>query len=271
MGLNIKAKDVLIALSYIKKGNWDAIYSHIKEKLPLSEKDRIEAISMVKSNYITLLDDEYPDCLKNIYKPPFVLYYYGDISLLKSKYRLVAIGSRNPTLYQTDTCYRIIKELEESTNKEVVIISGMAKGMDSTMMRAAIDTNSKVISVIGSGIDNPYPKDNIAIYDYCVKNGLVLSEYPLNLEAKPKNFLFRNRILAALAPSIFVGSGKQRSGTNNSVYWATTYNKNVLALPCNQNLDDPELTNDLIKQGATPILSSLDLKDEILEASKIES
>ncbi len=263
------ARSVLLTLSYLKKGKWDEMYSYIKEKRPLSKELKEEAEQNTKANYITIVDENYPDCLKDIYKPPFILYYYGNLSLLSERYRLTAIGSRRPTLYQSDTCYRLIKELEIKMEKKVVIISGMAKGIDSTVMKAAMEVEAPIISVIGSGIDKPYPTENDGIYDYCKSGkGLVLSEYPLSENAKPQSFLFRNRLLAALSPSLFVGAGKKRSGTNNSVYWASSFNRNVLALPCNQDLDDPELTNELIKQGAEPILDSNDLKLEILTANK---
>lgn len=272
MGCNISAREVLLTLSYSKKGDWDKIYAHIKDKIPLDENLKNEAFKNTHSNYVTIVDENYPNCLKQIHKPPFVLYYYGNLSLLKSHCRLTAIGSREPNLYQIDACYKLISECENLLDSNLVIISGMAKGLDSLMMKAAMDKNAPVISILGSGIDNPYPKINKFIYDYCKeKNGLVLSEYPGELSAKPTNFLFRNRLLAALAPSMFVGGGKLKSGTNNSVYWATTFNKNILALPCNQDFMNPDLTNELIKQGATPILSTFDLKEEIIHSIKIEN
>lgn len=265
------AREVLLTISYQKKGRWEEIYSHIKEKKPISKEETLEAFAKTQANFITIVDSEYPNSLKGIFKPPFVLYYYGNPSLLNEPYRLTAVGSRNPTIYQNDTSYRLIKELENSMEKKVVIVSGMAKGIDATMMKAAKDTGSPIISVIASGIDKPYPKENDGIYDYCKEGkGLVLSEYPLDTEAKPQNFLFRNRILAALSPSMFIGAGKKKSGTNNSVYWAMSFGKNILTLPCNQNLDDPELTNELLKQGAEPVLSSNDLKLELLQTGKIE-
>lgn len=263
------ARQIILTISYLKKGKWEDIYAHIKNQVPLTKEEKAEAEANTKSNYVTIVDEDYPSCLKDIYKPPFVLYYYGNLALTEAKYRLTAVGSRKPSIYQNDTCYRLIQEVEEKMNHEVVIVSGMAKGSDSTMMKAAMNVNAPVISIIGSGIDNPYPADNDGIYDYCKSGkGLVLSEYPLNEKAASQNFLFRNRLLAAFSPSLFVGSGKRRSGTNNSVYWASSFNRNVLCLPCNVNLDDPELTNELIKQGADPILCSDDLKAEIIQTAK---
>lgn len=256
-------RGILLTLSYKGKGNWPAIYSTIRNKVPVSDKEVQEAYRKTASKFVTLIDDDYPNGLKQVEKPPFLLYYYGNLSLLSEKYRLTVVGTRQPTLYQNNTTYEFIKALEEKTENKTVIISGMAKGIDSSAMTAAMDSRAPVVAVLGSGIDAPYPKSNNGIYDYCKSgNGLVLSEYPGKVQAVPDNFVFRNRILAALSMVVFVGGGKRYSGTTATVRHAIDLNDDVLALPC--NVTGLDLTNELIRDGAGSVLSP----DDLLEALK---
>lgn len=255
-------REVLLTMSYLKSGDWNQIYESIKNKERLKDEDIIKAKKETKANFITVVDENYPECFKHLYNPPFLLYYYGNLSLLSYKYRLTAIGTRKPTLYQNNTVYSFLQECEDKFDNKMVIISGMAKGIDQSAMKAAMDKGAPLIAVIGSGIDNPYPKDNDGIYDYCKGgNGLVLSEYPLKTQAQPNNFVFRNRILAALSYVTFVGGGKKISGSMSTVHHSVELNNEILALPCNTTGDD--LTNILIRDGATSVLTSEDIIEAV--------
>lgn len=250
--------ETLLTLSIKCKGEWHNLYDLIKNKYKPNDEEIEQAKASCKSNYFSILDERYPDKLKTINKPPILVYYYGDISLLSEKYMLTAIGTRKPNLYQSNTTYEFIKESEEMMNDRLVIVSGMATGIDQCAMKAAMDRNAPIVSVIGSGIDDPYPEDNQGIYEYCKSGkGLVISEYPGMTKAKSDNFVFRNRLLAGLTDVLFVGAGKKRSGTSSTVSMAIESGSDVLALPC--NVDKDELTNKLIQDGAYSVLSSSDL------------
>jgi DNA processing protein len=262
MSLNVR--DVLLTLSVSNGGDWTGIYKDIKAKRPISDEESKLCYQNTKANFVTICDSDYPECFKRISNPPFLLYYYGKKELLSSKYRLTVVGTRNPTIYQSDTVYNLIQEVEKLMNNEVVIVSGMAKGIDQVSMEAARNLNAPVVSVIGSGIDNPYPNENEGIYEYCLKgNGLVVSEYPALGKAKPENFLFRNRLLVGLSETVFVGGGKNRSGTSSSVRIAIENNKEIMALPCNITGDD--LTNSLIADGARSVLCAKDIVECLKE------
>ncbi len=257
------AREVLLTMSYLKSGDWNEIYQSIKDKERLKDEEILKAKKETKANFITVVDKNYPDCFKHLYNPPFLLYYYGNLSLLSYPYRLTVIGTRKPTLYQNNTVYSFIQECEDKLENKMVVISGMAKGIDQSGMKAAMDKGAPIISVIGSGIDHPYPKENDGIYDYCKSGkGLVFSEYPLKTEAKPNNFVFRNRLLAALSYVTFVGGGKKISGSMSTVHQSIELNNEILALPCNTTGDD--LTNILIKEGANSVLTA----EDIIEAVK---
>ncbi|MFA6829214.1 MAG: DNA-processing protein DprA [Bacilli bacterium] len=262
--MDTTVRDVLLYLSVKYQGNWNLMYKAIKNKQPFSNENVTDAYNKTKTEFLALTDENYPEGLKNQPNPPFILYYYGNINLLNEGYRLSSIGTRTPSLYQSDMVYKLIKETERELDNRVVIVSGMAKGLDCSSMKAAMETNAPVISVIGSGINNPYPSENHEIYEYCKSGkGLVLSEYPDMEEAKPDNFVFRNRIIAALGNQMFVEGGSLRSGTSSSVRLALDANKDILALPCNVSGDD--LTNVLIQEGARSVLSAKDLVEAIKE------
>ena len=248
-------REILHYFSLKHDGNWDKIFEAIKNHVPFDE----EEYNKIKDNnkYVTILDESYPDSLKIINNPPFVLYYYGDLDLLSSKYRLSSIGTRKPTLYQDKETYNLISEVEKELNSEVTIISGMAKGLDTTSMQAAIDKKAPVIAVLGTNIDQIYPIESQEVYNYCKNNGLIISEYPLNYSSTPEDFIKRNRIIAGISDVIFVGGGKTKSGTATTIRYAIDNNKDILALPCNNSGDD--LTNTLISDGADIVLSSKDI------------
>lgn len=257
------AREVLLALAVKHQGDYGKMFSDIKKIVPLTEEDKQKAKSETKANYLTIIDADYPECFRNAYQPPLLLFYYGNIDLLFKPYRLTAIGSRHPDVYQSQTCYSLISNVEETMHKKAILVSGMAIGLDQQCMLAAKDAEAPIISVIGSGIDNPFPSDNQGIYEYCKSGkGLVLSEYPGMTQAQPEHFLFRNRLLAALSKVLFVGGGKLHSGTSVTVRYALDEGKDILALPC--NISGNDLTNSLIKEGADPVLEAMDLIEPLL-------
>lgn len=264
--MKLSPREILFALSYQNKGEWKTILQDLKEKKPLSKEDIDYCHRACRNTYLSLLDEEYPSYFKEITHPPFLLYYYGNISLLHHPHKLSVVGTRKPTLYQNDTVYQLIQKVEEKTNCQTCIVSGMAQGIDQASLKAARDRNAPIIAVIGSGIDNPYPRENDGLYEYCKgSNGLILSEYPGNCNAKRDNFIFRNRLIVALSEILFVGGGKLHSGTSSSANLALDYNKEILALPCNISGDD--LTNVLIRDGATSVLD----ENDILSALKAQA
>lgn len=259
----ITPTDVLLTLSLLLDGDYFAMRNELHQKKLYDQiHDWYFWKGKIKSQVVTAVSKNYPKFFMDSYEPPLVLYYYGNLSLLSKRYRLSCVGTRNPTIYQRDRSYKMIKEAEEHFQNDLVIISGMAQGIDQTCMKAAMECNAPIVSFMGSGIDNPYPKQNDGIYEYCKSGkGLVLSEYPNEVNAKPKNFLFRNRLLACSSQVLYVGGGKLRSGSAASVKYASELGNEVLALPC--NCTDDDLTNSLIKDGATPILNTKDLIYEI--------
>lgn len=244
----LQAKDILIALSYYYKGDWESIYKHITNNKPIDEAIKVEAYKNTKSSVITILDADYPNVLSETYHPPFVLYYYGNLNLLNNDYKLGVVGSRQVSSYGIEITNDIIKDLYEMSNK-VVIVSGMAKGIDATAMRQAIKENGEVIAILGSGIDNPYPNECKDIYEYCkTQKGLVISEYPNMTKPLKEHFPFRNRLIASFSNSILIPEAKIKSGTSITIRYALERGLDINVVPHRVSFDN--LNNKLIKDGA---------------------
>lgn len=265
----MEAKDILVALSLKYEGDYEKMLSDIRKKVPLTKEEKERGQRETKSMVVSIVDSDYPSCFRSCYQPPLLLYYYGNLSLLEKPYRLTAIGTRHPSVYQSETCYSLLSQAEERMKDKMIVVSGMAIGLDQQCMLAAMDRGAPVVSVIGSGIDKPFPSENQGLYEYCKSGkGLVLSEYPIHCSAKPENFLFRNRLLAGISNVLFVGGGKSHSGTSVTVRYALEEGKDVLALPCNIGGDD--LTNSLIKDGASPVLDTNDILEALFSAYGID-
>jgi DNA processing protein len=235
-------------------GNFKKIYQAIKEKeaVPIKELNNIE--SKIKCNYITIVDSNYPNFLKNIGSPPFVLFYYGDISLINNPNKVAVIGNRVYSLYGKEMTQKIVKELKEYN---ATIVSGLALGIDGIAHKEALDNNMKTIAILGGGIDYCYPVSNRILYENIKENGLVLSEYPNNISPEPQNFLIRNRLIASLSDYILVTEAKYKSGTMNTVAYGLEFGKDIFAVP--YLASDSSGCNYLIKQGAKLVECAKDI------------
>ena len=251
----IKGRDVIIHLALKYHGDWNQIYQAIKAKEAVSEDEIMLSMAKLNSGAMTIIDEDYPERLKKIYKPPFVLFYHGDTRLLGDDLDTVAvIGTRQPTAYGIAMTRKITEDL---VNADILIVSGMAKGIDGIAHEAALAHQGKTIAVLGSGIDICYPNDNRSIYERMKQTQLVLSEYPGSLQPHKDNFPWRNRIIAGLADAVFVSEAKRRSGTLITVGYALYQGKDVYALPHHADADSS--CNRLIKDGATLVESARDI------------
>jgi len=249
---------ILVYLSVIYKGNWDKIYNAVLSKEPIDRKEMEETLKNVSDKYITLLDSNYPQCLKGIYKPPFVIYYVGDIGLLEKKNKIAVIGSRNNTEYGKEATEIICKEI--ITDNNTVIISGLAKGIDSIAHSVCLKEDGKTIAVLGNSLDVIYPKENSKLYEEIAKKGLILTEYPFETKPESKNFLERNRIIAGISDGVVVTEAKEKSGTMNTVCHALENGKQIFCVP--DKLTSNSGCNKLIKEGAKLIQSGYDVLEE---------
>ena len=242
---NFDSRLVLIYLSVICKGDFHKMltYMHNKDfEIPYQKAKRV--YDSLKCKTITLLDYDYPEKLKNTPRPPLVLFYYGDITLL-DKPLLAVVGSRDYNNYGKECTERIIKDIA----KDVVIISGLARGIDTIAHQTAIDNGGRTIGVLGSGLDRCYPKENQKLYEEIKKNHLLISEYPFNTTPDAEHFPMRNRVVIGLADAVYVPQiNEYTSGTMISVTLAANQNKDVFVAPCLQGSET--INNKMINEGA---------------------
>ncbi len=242
----IKCRKLLIFLSLKYHGDWSSIWRELTGKKDVySVKDFEDIEEKLPCKAVTMYDLEYPDRLRHVHRPPFVLYYYGDFSLLiNARKRLAVIGSREAGEYGINATKKLISELDE----DYVIISGMALGIDTIAHLSAIESGKKTVAVLGSGIDYCYPTSNQELYEIMKKDHLVISEYPPGEEPKPSNFPYRNRIVAGLCEGLLVTDAHEKSGTSFTIDFALGMGKTVMCVP--HRIDENSLCNVVIKQGA---------------------
>lgn len=243
----ITGREILLFLSYKYKSNWDLIMDAIRRRESIDEKEIEKISSLVKSDYITLVDEEYPESLKKIQRPPFVLFYKGDKSLLKweTHHKISIVGSRECSKYGIESTRIIVKNLP----KDYLVISGLAKGIDAISHESALDAKLKTISVLGDGLFKFYPKENTDLFNRITnEGGLVITEYFDDVSPEPENFVNRNRIIAGLCDFLLVTEAYERSGTSITVNQALSYGRDVGCIP--YEISKNSICNQLIKEGA---------------------
>lgn len=255
-----EARDVIIYLAIKYEGEYQRVLKAIYEKEDPNPFEVEELVSSLKSNVITMCDEDYPEYLKREAFPPIVLFYYGDISLINDENfnrNLAVIGTRKPTQYGIDSTISLVNQLSRKFN----IVSGMAKGIDGIAQETTVNNRGKTIAVLGSGIDNIYPYENARLYHRIIRSGgLIISEYPNMVEPHQWHFPIRDRLIAMLAKGVLVTEAYGRTGTSITVGFALEYSRAVFAIPHPIGTDD-NFCNQLLYEGATIVRNGKDVID----------
>ena len=230
-----------------------------KESFKRAEKELDGVRKIANCRLLNWTEPEYPQTLLQIYDPPVLLYVRGDVQVLNLP-SLSIVGTRRPTLYGTQMAQRLGRELAA---RGLVIVSGLARGIDAIGHQGALDANGRAIGVLGTGIDVCYPKENRKLYEKVLERGAIISEFPLRTHPAPENFPVRNRIVAGMPLGVVVIEGAQYSGSLITARLAMEFGREVFGVPGNVTQPVSFAPNLLIKQGAKLVTNAEDVIEEL--------
>lgn len=219
----------------------------------------IKALNRRLIKVITIEDKRYPKLLKEIDSPPLILYVKGEESLF-NQHSLAVVGTRRPTEYGREA----VKQLVDQLTDKLIIVSGLARGIDSAAHWQCLKNKGKTIAVLGHGLERIYPLENQRLADAIVSGGgALVTEYPLNYPLDKTNFPLRNRIIAGLTLGTLVIEGGERSGTKITANFAVDYGREVFCVPGPINSDLSLGPAELIQNGAKLVTKVEDIWEEL--------
>ena len=221
-------------------------------------KNYIQKLFDYNINVLTLLDQDYPNTLRNINNPPPLLYIRGELNR-EDDLAIAIVGSRAASDYGKRMAEKFARSL---VNIGFTIISGMARGIDTIAQQTAVKEGGRTIAFLGSGLDIIYPGENRKLMHNIIKNGAVISEFPLGTKPHSNNFPRRNRLISGMSLGIVVVEATLKSGTFTTVKWALEQGKEVFAIPGDTYRRTSMGTNKLIQEGAKLVVEIDDIIDE---------
>jgi DNA processing protein len=225
--------------------------SQIEEFKKLTES-QFKIAERLNADIVTYFDDEYPEYLRNIYLPPLILFVKGKFSASDDN-SIAIVGTRNPTQYGKTQAERFTTEL---VNNGIVVISGLARGIDSIAHSSTLKSGGRTIAVVGSGLDVIYPPENKRIFDEIPENGMIISEFDFGTKPDAQNFPRRNRIISGLSLGTLVVESDINGGAMQTANYAFDQNREVFAVPGNLNVKQSEGTNWLIQTGKAKLVKN---------------
>jgi DNA processing protein len=241
------------SLKALAKKQQIATPAYAENILKKAERKRISLIGYT--------DDAYPKRLKALNDAPPILYAKGQIRLLQYPASIAVVGARNASVSGRKIASKIAYDLTQS---QVLIISGMARGIDAASHKGALYANGQTgatVAVLGTGVDVPYPLENTDLYEQICVHGLVLSEYPPETQAQTNNFPRRNRIVSALSDGVIVVEASLNSGSLITARLGLEQGKDIFAVPGSPLEGRSAGANRLIKDGAVLIENAQDVLD----------
>ena len=242
----------------------------LKDKNLKKAENILKATQDLGSDVVTYDDVRYPDALRSIPNPPYVLYMKGEIMNWDRILGIGIVGTRRSTEYGIKATKMIAGDLAACG---VTIISGMARGIDTVAAEAALGAGNKTIAVLGCGIDVVYPSENKKLMDKIAENGTIITEYPPKTQPIGNNFPWRNRIISGLSRGVLVAEAPKKSGALITAEYALEQGKDIFAVPGSIFKPESEGANKLLASGAKAVTSAKDILDEYvfeIERLKIE-
>lgn len=225
----------------------------------VSPEREIERMERVGVSALTWQDPRYPERLRQTYGPPPVLYIRGEIAEADD-WAVAVVGTRRATVYGQEVTRRLAGDLARAG---VTVVSGLARGVDTCAHHASLEAGGRTISVLGSGVDVIYPRENARLVESIVECGAVISEYPLGTTPEPGNFPQRNRIISGLSLGTLVIEADTTSGALITADFANEEGREVFAVPGSILAKGCSGTNRLIQQGAKLVTCVQDILEEL--------
>jgi DNA processing protein len=230
-----------------------------KQAFKRAEKELVSIRGIENCRLLSWSDPEYPQSLLQIYDAPVLLYVRGDAQVLNLP-SISIVGTRRPTLYGTQMADRMGREIAA---RGVVVVSGMARGIDALAHKGAMTVNGRAVGVLGTGINVCYPKENKKLYEKVLERGAIVSEFPLGTHPAPENFPIRNRIVAGMPLGVVVVEGAQYSGSLITARLAMEFGREVFGVPGNVTQPVSFAPNQLIRQGAKLVTNGADVIEDL--------
>ncbi|GAC1378774.1 MAG: DNA-processing protein DprA [Ginsengibacter sp.] len=215
-------------------------------------EEEVKFIEKYKIEVYSLYDERYPQRFLNCYDPPLLLYFKGNADLNASKI-IGIVGTRKNSDYGKQLCEKVTEELSQ---EDVIIVSGLAFGIDTIAHKSALKNGLKTIGVVGHGLDRIYPSENKSLAKAMIENGGILSEFKSGTNPDKQNFPRRNRIVAGICDAILVVESSIKGGSLITAEVANGYNKDVFAFPGRTTDVRSEGCNYLIKSNKAALASS---------------
>lgn len=219
-------------------------------------EDICRACRRIGAEVIDPCDDIYPALLRHISDPPAVLYVRGDMPDMENSIAVGIVGQRKATISGMKNASSIAYELSKNG---VIVVSGLAAGIDGAAHRGALDGGSPTVAVLGTAIGKCYPAENAGLMRRIMENGAVISEYPPGSRTYSGSFLMRNRIISGMCRGLLVVEAREKSGSLVTARRAAEQDRDIFAVPGPIDSDDYVGTNGLIKDGAAVVTSAADI------------
>ncbi len=231
----------------------------LQTRQKLDPNQYLENITKEEIKWVTLFDENYPKRLAQIYDPPIVLFYKGEI-LPEDQKAIAIVGSRKMTGYGREVTKLFAKEL---VNSGMTVVSGLARGVDSQAHRSALEEGGRTIAVLGGGIKFIYPPENIGLAQEIILHGAIISEFPPEYPSLPGNFPARNRIISGLSLATLVTEAAEDSGSLITARVALEQGREVFAIPGPITSLLSKGPIDLIKEGARVVTDPKEILEEL--------
>lgn len=255
---NSEIKQMVEKNTVFKKGDCEAILSSRNADKIMENARRLKSMGV---SFVSNENSAYPHQLKHIFDPPSIIYYKGSLPQ-QDELQIAIVGARKCSPYGK----KISEYFGEGLAKNnIVVVSGMARGIDSSAHKGALKAKGRTTAVLGCGVDICYPSENYRLMDEIQQTGCVISEFPLGTPPNPGNFPLRNRIISGLCDGVLIVEAAMKSGSLITADSALEQGKDVFAIPGRILEVASEGNNNLIKMGAKPVTCIDDILEEYMD------